>query len=235
MRAIRRSIAGAVLFSVALALGGCTAEQPEGGAQTAAPDNGSSSSGVEAVWLDDGRMIGVVTQGSSSCVPFAGDVTAQGQEVTVMLSDTIEGQEDRPCTADYTARTTVVGAPDGVNPKEDVRLHVQYGDLNASVELDGESDLTGVPGTPTEYLPSAAWVQDDTGIVLLTWGSSTCLPIVERVDETDAEVTVHFKSVDGVCTMDIVPRATMIGLAEKNDDRTLALVGGGLDATLSVV
>jgi hypothetical protein len=35
--------------------------------------------------------------------------------------------------------------------------------------------------------------------------------------------------------MDIVPRATMIGLAEKNDDRTLALVGGGLDATLSVV
>ena len=78
-------------------------------------------------------------------------------------------------------------------------------------------------------------VQDDSGIVLLTWGSSTCLPIIDKVDESDTAITVNFKTVDGACTMDMVPRATLIGLAEKNDSRALTLVGGGLDATVTVI
>ena len=235
MGTIRRSIAGALLFGVAIALGGCAADTPKDESQVTAPEGEESSSGMEAAWLDEGRMIGIITQGSSSCVPFVEEVTAKGQEVTVTLTDTIEGQEDRACTADYTARASAVGVPDGVDPHENVTVHVNYGDQKASLELDGESDLTGTPGTPTDYLPSAAWVQDDSGIVLLTWGSSTCLPVIDKVDENDTAITVNFKTVDGVCTMDMVPRATMIGLSEKNDDRTLTLVGGGLDASVRVI
>ena len=235
MGTIRRSIAGALLLGLALALSGCAAEKPQGESQVTEPEPEAPSSEIEAAWLDGGRIIGILTQGSSSCVPFAEEITAKGQEITVTLSDTIEGQEDRPCTADYTARASVVGVPDGVDPQEDVKLHVNYGDLKASVELDGESSLTGVPGTSTDYLPSAAWVQDDSGIVLLTWGSSTCLPIIDKVDESDTAITVNFKTVDGACTMDMVPRATLIGLAEKNDSRALTLVGGGLDATVTVI
>ena len=235
MGTIRRSIAGALLLGVASALSGCAAENPKDDSQVTAPEGGESSTGMEAAWLDGGRMIGVITQGSSSCVPFAEDVTAKGQEVTVTLSDTIEGQEDRPCTADYTARASAVGVPEGVDPREDVTIHVNYGDQRASLELDGESGLVGAPGTPTDYLPSAAWVQDDHGIVLLTWGSSTCLPVIGQVDETDTAITVNFNTVDGACTMDMVPRLTMIGLADKNDDRTLTLVGGGLDGAVTVI
>ncbi len=235
MGTIRRTIAGALLLGVAIALSGCASENPKDDSQVTAPESGESSTGMEAAWLDSGRMIGVITQGSSSCVPFAEDVTAKGQEITVTLSDTVEGQEDRPCTADYTARASAVGVPEGVDPREDVTIHVNYGDQKASLELDGESGLTGAPGTPTDYLPSAAWVQDDLGIVLLTWGSSTCLPVIGQVDETDTAITVNFNTIDGACTMDMVPRLTMIGLADKNDDRTLELVGGGLDGTATVI
>jgi hypothetical protein len=220
---------------VAIALSGCASENPKDDSQVTAPESGESSTGMEAAWLDGGRMIGVITQGSSSCVPFAKDVTAKGQEITVTLSDTIEGQEDRPCTADYTARASAVGVPEGVDPREDVTIHVNYGDQKASLELDGESGLTGAPGTPTDYLPSAAWVQDDLGIVLLTWGSSTCLPVIGQVDETDTAITVNFNTIDGACTMDMVPRLTMIGLTNKNDDRTLTLAGGGLDGAVTVI
>jgi len=125
--------------------------------------------------------------------------------------------------------------PEGVDPHENVTIHVSYGDQETSIELDGESGLAGVPGTPTDYLPSAAWVQDGFGIMLLTWGSSTCLPVIGQVDETDTAITVNFNTVDGVCTMDMVPRLTMIGLTDKNDDRTLELVGGGLDGAVTVI
>lgn len=231
---MRIKLASVLLATTAFVLAGCAAEPAPGEGKTTAPEE-IAPSGVEAAWLDDGRFMAVITQGSSSCVPFVEDVAGSGQEVTVTLTDTIEGQEDRPCTADYTARASVVGVPEGVDPHKDVTVKVNYGDLKESVELDGDDDLTGVPGTSTAYAPSAAWVQDDHGIVLLTWGSSTCLPVIGQVDETDTDVTVKFNTVDGVCTMDMVPRATMIGLAEKNDDRVLKLVGGNLDATVQVI
>lgn len=235
MRTIRGSIAGALRLGSILGLAGRAAEKPQDDAQITPPESGGSENGMEAAWLDGGRTIAIITQGSSSCAPFAEDVTAKGQDITVTLSDTIEGQEDRPCTADYTARASAVGTPEGVNPHEDVTIHVSYGEQGASLELGGEEKLQGAPGTPTDYLPSAAWVQGDSGIVLLTWGSSTCPPVISQVEETDSAIIVNFNAAEGVCTMDMVPRLTMIGLVEKNNGRTLTLVGGGLDATVTVV
>src|SRR5690606_29565730 len=95
----------------------------------------------------------------------------------------------------------------------------------------------GTPGDATDYLPSAGWF-DDEGIVLLTWGSSTCPPVVENVDVQDAGATVTFATEDGACTMDMVPRATLLGMTgdvDDDEDFVLTLVGGNLDGTVNVL
>lgn len=240
MRTTRLTLLTALLASATLALAGCAGQSPTPEttqpSEPAPPTSTPAPLGdAEAVWLDAGRQIGLVTWGSSSCVPLVGDVSADGQVITVSMSDVIEGQEPQACTADFAPRASVIGVPEGVDPQEDVTLKVTYDEQALQLELDGGDDLTGVPGEPTDYLPSAAWLDDDATIVLLTWGSSTCLPVIDSVESADDEVIVTFVTEDGVCTMDIVPRVTMIEASGDDDDRVLKLVGGNLDATVTII
>ncbi|WP_194421494.1 hypothetical protein [Microbacterium abyssi] len=247
----RLALSAAAALAAALLLTGCAwspgGQSPE---SSATPDDGGttapvSSDDVEAAWLDDGRMFAIVTWGSSTCIPVVDEITAEGQNVAVSLIDapSADGAE-QACTADLAPRASVGAFPEGVDPTKDVEFTVTMGDVTDDVDLDGNAALTGVPGDTTEFAPSAGWF-DDEGIVLLTWGSSTCPPMVEGVEEQAGGATVTFTTQDGVCTMDMAGRATVIGLsdddaADDDADRddgefTLTLVGDNLDGTVSVI
>ncbi|HMQ66233.1 MAG TPA: hypothetical protein PJ992_08075 [Arachnia sp.] len=231
---ILRRIACVLLLAPVLTVVGCasgtTLAGPSSPVQTPTPPPTEPAMQADAAWLDDGRLLGVVTWGSSSCVPVAEAATASGQEITVALTD----PEGRPCTKDLAPRASLVGVPAGVNPREDVTLALTYLDQTVRFEIDGDDDLTGVPGEPTDYAPSAGWFDDEKGVVLLTWGSSSCTPIVENIDEADDAITVTFKANEGACTMDMGPRLTVLGVSGAGDDQQLVLVGDNLDATLPI-
>lgn len=231
------------LAAVALLTAGCTTT-PASPAPTSTAGSPSSTAGadagatpdertaddVEAAWLDDGRMIGLVTWGSSSCRPHVEDVKADGQSVAVTVAD----EKEQACTNDLVPRAIAVMVPEGVDVTKDVDLRVTYGDAQAEADLDG---LDAAPQGMGEQQPSAGWFEDD-GIVLLTWGSSSCPPIVQDLAMTDAGATLTFTTTDRVCTMDFAPRATAITLPEEHDDDapfTLTLVGDNLDGEVAVL
>ncbi|WP_243231789.1 hypothetical protein [Microbacterium sp. CIAB417] len=241
MTSILRSVASAAaLLATAVVVAGCASGPGSTGpASTSAPQTTNEPApggedGFEAAWLDEGRMFAVVTWGSSTCVPVVEDVTAEGQNVRVTVTDP---DPDAACTADYAPRASVGALPDGVDPAQDVELVVTYGDVTDDVDLDGDAELTGVPGSQTEYAPSAGWF-DDESLVLLTWGSSSCPPVVESVEGSGVTGTVTFATdEDQVCTMDMAPRATIIAFGDdqvEDDGFQLTLVGGNLDATVAV-
>ena len=239
---LRLAISASALLAAALLVVGCTSTPgstpPTSGVDdtSTAPDDGFDIGGdLEAAWLDDGRMFAVVTWGSSSCIPTTTDVTADGQTVTVTLS---EGEADQACTADLAPRASLVALPEGVDPTQDVELIVSLGSATDDVDLDGNSALTGIPGESTDYAPSAGWF-DDGALVLLTWGSSTCPPMVDSIEASGDAGTVAFVTEDRVCTMDMAPRATIIDFGDQVDDDAedgfvLTLVGDNLDATVDV-
>jgi hypothetical protein len=65
--------------------------------------------------------------------------------------------------------------------------------------------------------------------------------VVESVEEQQGGATVTFATEDGVCTMDMVPRATVLAFGGDDDDDhddgefVLTLVGGNLDGMVSVL
>ncbi|MFK4853554.1 hypothetical protein ACI3KT_18120 [Microbacterium sp. ZW T6_19] len=226
-----------------LLIAGCASSSPGSTTPSSSPAPSSSSSGgddadLDGTLLDDGRMFAVITQGSSSlaCTPQITQVTAKGQVVDV----TVEDKTDPAvmCTADYAPRASIGALPEGVDPTKEITLNVTYGEVVDDVDLDGDPAFTGKPGSSTDYLPSAGWI-DDGSLVLLTWGSSTCPPVVESVEGAGATGTATFVTDDGeVCTMDMAPRGTIIAFADDqvddDDGFTLTLVGGGLDGTVDV-
>lgn len=226
-----------------LLIAGCASPGPGSTAPSSSPSPSSGSSGasddadIEGVVLDGGRMFAVVTQGSSSlaCAPQITQVTANGQVVDV----TVEDKTDPAvmCTADYAPRASVGALPEGVDPTMEITLNITYGEVVSDVDLDGDAAFTGAPGSSTDYLPSAGWL-DDGALVLLTWGSSTCPPVVESLEGAGAAGTVTFVTDDAqTCTMDMAPRATVISFGDdqiEDDDFALTLVGGGLDGTVTV-
>lgn len=228
--------------AAALLIAGCTSGP---GAETPTSSPAPSAGGVddqndvEGALLDDGRMFAVVTMGSSTCVPQVDQTTAEGQIVSVTLVEP-ESQDgtEKACTADLAPRASIGALPEGVDPTQDITLNVTYGDITDDVDLDGDPAATGTPGAPTEYLPSAGWF-DDGGLVLLTWGSSSCPPVVESLEGSGNAGTATFVTdADQVCTMDMAPRATLLSFGDDtvDDDATftLTLVGGGLDGTVEV-
>jgi len=215
-----RAMAAAALLALgALTLAGCAGEQTGAGS-----DPGGSEIEVDAGWVDGGRMIALVTQGSSTCVPTATDVTvAADGTLDVTLHDP-EG--DVVCTRDYVPRATLVGLPEGVDAGAQLDIVVTYGDAGR-----GEADLDAYAGAPVaEYSPSAGWIDDDQ-FAIVTWGSSSCAPVIESVDATSAaEVAVTFvtPAEDQVCTADMAGRvvlATVQGV--EDDEATVTLTGGG--------
>ncbi|MCT1478669.1 hypothetical protein [Microbacterium sp. p3-SID336] len=244
----RLAVASVSALAAVVLLAGCTVG-PGGAAPHATSDpssgpgdagSGDDQNDLEGALLDDGRMFAVVSWGSSTCIPQVAEVTAEGQTVSVTLAEPEgDGATERACTADLAPRASVGGLPEGVDPTKDITLQVTYGDMTDDIDLEGDPDATGAPGSPTEYAPSAGWY-DDGGLVLLTWGSSTCLPVVESLEGSGSTGTVTFATDDTqVCTMDMVPRGTVIAFAEDevDDDApfTLTLVGGGLDGTVQVL
>jgi hypothetical protein len=210
------------LFIGATTLAGCATQAAT--APSGSPSaGGGSDAEIDAAWLDDGRMIGLVTYGSSGCVPIAEDATLEADgSLSVAL---MEPEEDQACTADYAPRVTLVGVPDGVDPSKDLSLTVTGDGLTGSAELDGVEGLGG--GGMTDYLPSAGWTETDGQFVLLTWGSSSCAPVISGVAATGpAEVTVTFETppADQVCTMDMAPRATIALVDGLEEDRNVEAV-----------
>lgn len=229
----RLGLAAALTASVLL-MAGCAAESSPGPATPAStPEPQQTAQGeyeLEAAWLDDGRMFALVTWGSSGCVPSVESAEAQGQTVTVTF---VEEDSDRACTADYAPRATLVDLPEGVDPTEEIEIVLidpVLGDRSVSTDLDGEDDLGSRGGESTDYAPSAGWF-DDRGLVLLTWGSSSCVPRVAQIEETEDAATVTFTAEDGACTRDMAPRATVLMFEDDHDDDdfVLTLTGGEFD------
>lgn len=228
----------AALAAAGVVLVGCAAGDDSVPTST---DDGTATSGpapavdddqdLAAAWLDDGRMFAIVSWGSSTCIPVVDEISSDGQTVSLSLVDT--GAADAVCTADLAPRASVAALPDDVDPTQDVQFHVTIAGDTRDVGLDGAEPLGG-----DEYAASAGWFDDD-GIVLLTWGSSTCAPVVQDVATATGSATVTFAEQEGMCTMDMVPRATIIGVPgdDADDDApyALTLVGGGLDGTVEVI
>ncbi|WP_298745076.1 hypothetical protein [uncultured Microbacterium sp.] len=214
----------ALLGAGALAFSGC-ASTPAAPGASGGSDDSSTELEVDAAWLDGGRMVAIVTQGSGTCVPTASSVTLQADgSVAVTLEDPAG---DTACTRDLVPRATGVQLPEGANGDLELELVVTYGDLRGDTDLDSYSG-----GPVEEYAPSAGWV-DDGQFALLTWGSSSCAPMVQ--DATVAEgnqITVTFTDppADQVCTADMAPRVTLVAVDDVEDNVVdLTLTGGGVE------
>ncbi|BDV29558.1 hypothetical protein [Microbacterium terricola] len=226
---MKRVAAASLVLSIIALVSACATGVPGSGSGTGlvAPSEGvGESAELDAAWLDDGRMIGLVTWGSSTCVPTVDGVSAEGQIVRVALIDA----EADACTADMAARVTLITTPESLDVGKDVTIAVS-GAIESSDELEGDAALAG-PGGMTDNLPSAGWADDL--IVILSWGSSTCVPVLEKIEATGAaELTATFAEVpdDQVCTMDIGPRALVSDAPEleEDDDAFLVMLGDEFD------
>ncbi|WP_314506949.1 hypothetical protein [uncultured Microbacterium sp.] len=215
----------AVLLLAGGALAGC-ASTPAAAPPTAPPSGDSTEAQIDAAWLDDGRIIGLVTTGSSTCVPAADEATLQADgSLAVTL---VEPDADTACTRDLVPRVTLVEVPEGVDPSEDLAITVTGDGYSGSTDLEGVDGLAG--GGMTDYLPSAGWTGTDGQFVLLTWGSSSCVPFISDVAASGpAEVTVTLQAppADQVCTMDMAPRATVAVVDGLEEDGDVSLVLAG--------
>lgn len=223
----RRTLAlFALIGAGALALAGCASSPATPSSSgSGAPVVGGELEEVDAGWLDGGRMVALVTQGSSTCVPTATDVTLQADgSVAVTLEDPAGNVA---CTRDYVPRASLVALPDGVNAGAELDLVVTYGEARGDTDLDAYSGAA-----VAEFSPSAGWIDDDQ-FAILTWGSSSCLPVVESVAaDTASSATVVFAepAADQVCTMDMAPRVTLAQVDGVDDDNaTVTLTGGGAE------
>ena len=181
-------------------------------------DDSSSEQEVGAAWLDGGRAIGIVTQGSSTCIPTAEETTYADGVLNVTL---VEVSGDTACTADLVPRVSLASVPGDVDPTKDLEVKVTGDGWTGDTDLSGVDGLT--TGGETDYLPSAGWTDTDGQFVILTWGSSTCLPVIENTEATsDTEITVTFMTppADQVCTMDMAPRGTVASVLEGPDDES---------------
>lgn len=185
-------------------------------------------------------MVAIVTRGRSGRAPLATEVKVDDETVHVTLEE--QGSEAsapsrRIDGAEGVDRASLIGVPERIDPHRDLTLLVTMGGSTSEVRLLADPGLTGTPGRTTEYEPTAGWY-DERALVLLTWGSSSCPPIIGSIEGQRTAGTVTFVREDRPCTMDMAPRATIIEFREfpvVPDDRfTLTLVGDNLDATVAV-
>lgn len=223
---------GATLLA-AVVLTGCATGGPGAGpTPSATTDDSVQDSDVSAAWLDDGRMVGVVTLGSSTCVPTAGDVAYADGVVEIEL---VEPEGAAVCTRDLVPRATIVALPEGIDPTQELEIRVTGDGYAGDTDLDGVAGLD--PSGETDYLPSAGWADDDGQFVILSWGSSSCPPTLESAEvSSPTEVTVTFATppADQVCTMDMAPRGAVAQVPDDSalDDDTevfAVLTGGEFD------
>ncbi|WP_228484591.1 hypothetical protein [Microbacterium cremeum] len=183
---------------------------------------------MSAAWLDNGRAVGIVTLGSSTCVPTAGDVAyAKG----VLEVELVEPEDATACTRDLVPRATIVALPEGIDPTQELEIRVSGEGYQGETDLDGVAGLD--PSGETDYLPSAGWAGDDGQFVIMSWGSSSCAPTLESAEVTSpTEVTVTFATppADQVCTMDMAPRGAVAQVpddSDLDDAEVFAILTGG--------
>ncbi|WP_296198302.1 hypothetical protein [uncultured Microbacterium sp.] len=186
------------------------------------PSGTAGESGVGAVWLDGGRILGVMTQGSSSCAPVAADpmVDAEGT-LEVHLAAPANATA---CTRDLVWRTTLLTAPAQIDRADDLRIQV-------SGTASGETTLAGTAATEAavdEYSASIGLSSIPGALVLLTWGSSGCPPVLDTVRSTGDELDIAFapRSADRVCTADLVPRTLIVPVPDGGADAQTAVLSG---------
>lgn len=239
---MKRLLTASVVLGFVAVLSACATPNAAGGpapVASATPEtDGGVKAGIEldAAWLDGGRMIAIVTAGSTSCAPM-GD--AIGYADGVLEVAFVESPEDAACTNDIASRATLVALPEGVDPTKDLEIHVTGAEYVGETDLDGVAGLVG--GGETDYTPSAGWLDADGQFVVVTWGSSSCLPVLQDAAATGpSEVTVTFQTPDAegqVCTMDMAPRGLVVTVAglEEDANTTLVLTGGGVDARTKIL
>jgi len=233
MKRAALSVLGIAALAAGL-LAGCATtpggDLPDVDGETLTPDTGTTvptDGDIEAAWLDGGRLIGIVTYGSSTCVPVVDTATLNGDVIDVTF---VEPDPNTPCTADYAPRVSIAGTPEGVDPTQDIEIRVSGDGQSDDTDLDGVPGL--VAGGSTDYLPSAGWTGEDGQFIMLTWGSSTCVPMVESVEAsgpTEVTVVIASPATDQVCTMDMVPRAAVLAVTGIDDDSAnveMVLTGG---------
>lgn len=225
---------GAALLLVG-ALAGCAT--PSGGASASAsagpplePAPEAQTVPVLAAWLDGGGAIAVVLEGSSTCVPTAGDATYADGVLNVSM---IEPAEDAACTRDLVPRGIPVAVPAGVDTAQDLTVAVRGDGYEGQVQLAGVAGMT--PGGPEDPAPSAGWATPDT-FALLTYGSSSCVPqVAETAISAPGEIAVTFATPpeDQMCTADFAPRVTLVWVAdpELGASYEAVLTGDGFDDT----
>lgn len=210
-----------------LAVGALTGCASGASSSPSSPDAESpaSTGDVQAAWVDAGRAIAVVTSGSSSCVPaVGGEPQVEDGVLTVDLVEPSQG----PCTSDLAPRATLVTLPSETDPSAGLTVRV-------TGSTEGEAVLAALDDPPAaeESSPSAGWVNDSL-IAIVTYGSSSCVPVVESVSSTGDRVAVQFATppADQVCTMDFSPRVTLayLGTAAADGAISLVLSGGGVQA-----
>lgn len=234
-RAIRAVVVEAALAVGMLAVAGCAAGVADPGSD--GPTPGATPTveiAVEAGWLDGGRQLGLVTWGSSTCVPTASEVAPQADGT---LAVTLAESSRDACTADFAPRVTLVEVPAEVDPAKDLAIVVT--DAHGSW---GETSLDGVPGLSSgggsDVAPSAAWVDDDL-FAVLTWGSPCATPVVGDVTASGGGVTVTFLDPPSgpTCTANLAARVTLVDVAELDideDGATATLTGGDLPSPVTV-
>ncbi len=220
----------AALALAGVALTGCATGEAQG--PDGAPDpggqtmpEGSDVVEVDAAWLAGGSMIAVVTYGSSTpgCQPtLDGSVLDEG----VLVVSLAAGAESA-CDGDLVPQALLVETPAGVDPADGLDVQVSVSDTYA------DATLAPFAGGPAEdYAPSAGWAGDEH-VAILTWGSSSCAPSIEKttvVSPTEIVVTFATPRADQVCTMDMAPRvavATLDGEVSRDATVTLGGIAGG--------
>ena len=227
----RSSLAGlGALAIAAVLLTACASSGPNTPATTEPTEEAiTPDPDLGAAWLDGGRLVGLVTLGSSTCIPQAEAAELVDGVLEVTL---VEPAEDEACTADLVPRVTLVDVPDDVDPAQVLPISVSRENYFGEVDLPGVAGLTGEG--ETDNLPSAGWSTVQGQFIVLTWGSSTCVPVISDVAATGpAQVTVNYDDVpeNQVCTMDMVSRAQVTavnGLTGVADVQAV-LTGGEFD------
>src|SRR5688572_1168552 len=148
-------LAGLGALAVAtLALAGCAT--PAGGSPSSEPTTHNTvepDPDLGAAWLDSGRLVGLVTLGSSTCVPALADEAKYTDGV--LRVEFASPEADQACTMDLVPRVTLVGVPADVDPAEDLEIEVTGDDYFGQVELPGVEGLDS--SGETDYQPSAGW------------------------------------------------------------------------------
>lgn len=185
---------------------------------------------VRTGWVEAGRALAVVTWGSSSCPPVSeGEATLSGETLTIALAESPR----TACTRDLAPRATLVPLPAGVDPTRQLAVSV-------TGVVEGQATLAGLATAPAageEFAPSAGWV-DDGLVAIVTYGSSSCVPVVDAVTSTGSDIAVQFATppADQVCTMDVVPRVTLadVGSVAGSGDVSLVLSGSTVESATAI-